>query len=99
MGKDKKRRDPSKAAALAAKKEAKAEKSALKRMAKQNSSAADEEENIDDVLSSMLKQVDVVEYEVLDDFPSPPRGNFTWTVCPTNGMFYMVSVILHFVNK
>lgn len=93
MGKDKKKRDPSKAAALAAKKEAKAEKSAMKRMAKQNSSAADEEENIDDVLSSMMKQVDVVEYEVLDDFPTPPRGNFTWTVCPINGMFYMVSVL------
>jgi hypothetical protein len=33
------------------------------------------------------------ELEVLGDgeFPSPPRGNFTWTLCPSNGMFYMVS--------
>jgi hypothetical protein len=27
-----------------------------------------------------------------DPFPRPPRGNFTWTLCPSNGMFYMVSV-------
>lgn len=94
MGKDKKKRDPSKAAALAAKKEAKAEKSALKRMAKQNSNAgsADGEENIDSILSSMMRQVEVSEYEPLDAFPSPPRGNFTLTLCPTNGMLYMVRV-------
>ena len=94
MGKDKKKRDPSKAAALAAKKEAKAEKSALKRMAKQNSSdAANNDgggEDIDTILTSMMRQVEVVEYEQLDAFPNPPRGNFTWTLCPANGMFYMV---------
>jgi hypothetical protein len=99
MAKDKKKRDPSKAAALAAKKEAKAEKSAIKRLAKQNSnanSAADSGggEDIDTILSSMMRQVDVVEYEQLGDFPSPPRGNFTWTLCPTNGMFYMVSLLV-----
>ncbi len=100
MAKDKKKRDPSKAAALAAKKEAKAEKSAIKRLAKQNSNAdsvaaADGGgEDIDTILSSMMRQVDVVEYELLDDFPSPPRGNFTWTLCPTNGMFYMVSLLM-----
>lgn len=91
MGKDKKKRDPSKAAALAAKKEAKAEKSALKRLAKQNSSEGDGgSEDIDIMLSSMMRDVQVVEYEVLDDFPTPPRGNFTLTACPTNKMFYMV---------
>lgn len=90
MGKDKKKRDPSKAAALAAKKEAKAEKSALKRMAKQNSSDVANDEDIDTILTSMMRQVEVVEYEQLDTFPSPPRGNFTLTLCPVNGMFYMV---------
>ena len=90
MGKDKKKRDPSKAAALAAKKEAKAEKSALKRMAKQNSSDVANDEDIDTILTSMMRQVEVVEYEQLDMFPSPPRGNFTLTLCPVNGMFYMV---------
>lgn len=100
MAKEKKKRDPSKAAVLAAKKEAKAEKSAIKRLAKQNSnanSAADSgggAEDIDTILSSMMRQVEVVEYEQLDDFPSPPRGNFTWTLCPTNGMFYMVSLLV-----
>jgi hypothetical protein len=96
MGKDKKKRDPSKAAALAAKKEAKAEKSALKRMTKQSSSAGDDEaagEDIDAMLSSMMRQVEMVEYEHLSEFPSPPRGNFTWTLCGTNGMFYMVRFI------
>lgn len=99
MGKDKKKsRDPSKQAALAAKKEAKAEKAALKRMAKSNSSVsrgvdekADDANDIDAVLSSMMREVNVVEYETVEDFPTPPRGNFTWTLCPLNGMFYMVS--------
>jgi hypothetical protein len=101
MGKDKKKsRDPSKQAALAAKKEAKAEKAALKRMAKSNSSVsrgddekADDANDIDAVLSSMMREVNVVEYETVEDFPTPPRGNFTWTLCPLNGMFYMVSAV------
>jgi hypothetical protein len=37
------------------------------------------------------------ELVVIDDpFPRPPRGNFTWTLCPSNGMFYMVSVLPSF---
>lgn len=100
MGKDKKKsRDPSKQAALAAKKEAKAEKAALKRMTKQNNNpaggadcaVADGSEDIDAIVS-MMREVQVVEYESLEAFPVPPRGNFTWNLCPTNGMFYMVRV-------
>ncbi|KAL3802610.1 hypothetical protein HJC23_011934 [Cyclotella cryptica] len=93
MGKDKKKsRDPSKQAALAAKKEAKAEKAALKRITKQNSNVGgvDGEGSEDiDAIVSMMREVNVVEYESLEEFPLPPRGNFTWTLSPTNGMFYM----------
>ena len=120
--KDKKKKankDPLKKAALAAKKEAKADKAALKRIqkeqdrinaislndddvnndgkrskkgSKQSSSAR--ENDIDSILNeyrSQTKELLASEVEVIDSFPNPPRGNFTWTLCPTNGMFYMVS--------
>ena len=40
-------------------------------------------------------ELTTAELVVIDDpFPRPPRGNFTWTLCPSNGMFYMVSRLL-----
>ena len=121
--KDKKKKankDPLKKAALAAKKEAKADKAALKRIQKEqdrinaislndddvndgskhSSSKKGSKQNsgdndIDSILNeyrSQTKELSTSEVEVIDtQFPNPPRGNFTWTLCPTNGMFYMVS--------
>jgi len=123
--KDKKKKankDPLKKAALAAKKEAKADKAALKRIQKEQdrinaislndddvndgskrSSSSKKKGNkqsggdndIDSILNeyrSQTKELSTSEVEVIDTpFPNPPRGNFTWTLCPTNGMFYMVS--------
>ena len=119
--KDKKKKankDPLKKAALAAKKEAKADKAALKRIQKEQdrlnsislndssssssskkvnkqSSSSGEDNDIDSILNeyrSQTKELLASEVEVIDtQFPNPPRGNFTWTLCPTNGMFYMVS--------
>lgn len=117
MGKkDKKSRDPLKKAALAAKKEAKADKAALKRLQKeqdrlnslsiQDSDHHDgkqhqqqpQEESLDSILASFRQRTEELETAVLEPidtpFPSPPRGNFTFTLCPTNGLFYMVSVVL-----
>mmetsp|Transcript_18589 Transcript_18589/g.38923 ORF Transcript_18589/g.38923 Transcript_18589/m.38923 type:complete len:838 (+) Transcript_18589:28-2541(+) len=116
MGKKdkKKTRDPEKKAALAAKKDAKADKAALKRLAREQDrlsslSIHDDDredakaiasnsrngggEDIDSILESFrnrTKELTSAELEVIDTpFPSPPRGNFTWTLCPTNGLFYM----------
>ena len=121
--KDKKKKankDPLKKAALAAKKEAKADKAALKRIQKEQDrlnaiSLNDDDDvndgkrsgsskkgnkqsgggnDIDSILNeyrSQTKELSTSEVEVIDSFPNPPRGNFTWTLCPTNGMFYMVS--------
>lgn len=120
MGKkDKKKKDPEKKAALAAKKEAKADKAALKRLQKeqnrlnslsiQDSDRDDgnntkrqkqpqEEESLDSILESFRQRTKELEMAVLEPidakFPSPPRGNFTLTLCPTNGLFYMVSVYM-----
>lgn len=114
MGKkDKKNKDPEKKAALAAKKEAKADKAALKRLQKeqdrlnslsiQDSDRDDgnqkqpQEESLDSILESFRQRTKELETAVLEPidtpFPSPPRGNFTFTLCPTNGLFYMVSII------
>ena len=110
MGKkDKKKKDPEKKAALAAKKEAKADKAALKRLQKeqdrlnslniQDSDRDDgnkksQEESLDSILESFRQRTKELEMAVLAPidaaFPSPPRGNFTLTLCPTNGLFYMV---------
>ena len=126
--KDKKKKankDPLKKAALAAKKEAKADKAALKRLQKEQDrinaiSLNDDDVNdgkrssskkgnkqsggnndIDSILNeyrSQTKELSTSEVEVIDtSFPNPPRGNFTWTLCPTNGMFYMVSKMSSFV--
>ena len=125
--KDKKKKankDPLKKAALAAKKEAKADKAALKRIqkeqdrinaislndddvndgkrsSKKGSKQSGGENDIDSILNeyrSQTKELSTSEIEVIDTaFPNPPRGNFTWTLCPTNGMFYMVSKMSSFV--
>ena len=110
----KKSRDPEKKAALAAKKEAKADKAALKRLAKEQDRLSslslhesDREdvtdvktgvaagarsdqslnENIDSLLESYrnkTKELAAAEFEPIEGvFPSPPRGNFTWTLCPS----------------
>ena len=54
-------------------------------------------DDLDSLLESYrnrTKELETAELEVLDTpFPSPPRGNFTWTLCPSNGMFYMVSSV------
>ncbi len=114
MGKkDKKKKDPEKKAALAAKKEAKADKAALKRLQKeqdrlnslsiQDSDRDDgkkqkqpQEESLDSILESFRRRTKELETAVLEPidgaFPNPPRGNFTLTLCPTNGLFYMVSI-------
>lgn len=128
MGKkDKKSRDPEKKAALAAKKEAKADKAALKRLQKEQdrvnslsihesdhhdndssnncrndcsnkhpSQQQKQEESLDSILASFRQRTKELETAVLEQidtpFPSPPRGNFTFTLCPSNGLFYMVSV-------
>ena len=114
MGKkDKKKKDPEKKAALAAKKEAKADKAAVKRLQKeqdrlnslsiQDSDRDDgkpqkpQEESLDSILASFrqrTKELETAVQEPIDTpFPCPPRGNFTLTLCPTNGLFYMVSVM------
>jgi len=126
--KKKKGKDPLKKAALAAKKDAKADKAALKRMQKESdrlnslsihdSDHSDDDDNgkhpsakekggggggkksgaaafddLDSILESYrnrTKELTTAELETLDTpFPSPPRGNFTWTLCPTNGLFFM----------
>ena len=118
MGKrDKKKKDPEKKAALAAKKEAKADKAALKRLQKeqdrlnslsiqdsdrddgggnkQTQQQQSQEESLDSILESFRQRTKKLETAVLEPidtaFPSPPRGNFTFTLCPANGLFYMVS--------
>ena len=117
--KDKKKKsnkDPEKKAALAAKKEAKADKASLKRLQKEKDrlnslSLHDSDRDVNDgkggddldaILESYrnrTKELSTAEFEVVDTpFPCPPRGNFTWTLCPANGMFYMVSfmvLVLH----
>lgn len=41
---------------------------------------------------SKTRELEAVELEPLEDppFPTPPRGNSTWTLCPSDGTFYMV---------
>ena len=111
MGKkDKKKKDPEKKAALAAKKEAKADKAALKRLKKEQDrlnslsiqdsdrdvDGKPQEESLDSILENFRQRTKELETAVLEpietSFPSPPRGNFTLTLCPTNGLFYMVSI-------
>ena len=127
MGKrDKKKKDPEKKAALAAKKEAKADKAALKRLQKeqdrlnslsiQDSDRDDgggkkqkqqqqqsQEESLDSILESFRQRTKELETAVLEPidtaFPSPPRGNFTFTLCPTNGLFYMVSTCITHMSE
>lgn len=120
--KDKKKKDPLKKAALAAKKEAKADKAALKRMQKEQDRlsslsirdddhadgdgkgggkngkrAGDAADDLDSLLESYrnrTSELSAFELEALDTpFPRPPRGNFTLTLCPSNGMFYMVRLL------
>ena len=127
--KDKKKKsnkDPEKKAALAAKKEAKADKASLKRLQKEKDrlnslSLHDSDHDVDDgnrkgssggkgggddldaILESYrnrTKELSTAEFEVVDTpFPCPPRGNFTWTLCPANGMFYMVSFMVVLVLR
>ena len=125
MGKkDKKKKDPEKKAALSAKKEAKADKAAIKRLQKeqdrlnslsiQDSDRDDvidgkqqqqqqqpQEESLDSILASFRQRTKELETAVLEPidtpFPSPPRGNFTLTLCPTNGLFYMVSINIYII--
>jgi len=116
MGKkDKKKKDPEKKAALAAKKEAKADKAAVKRLQKEQdrlnslsiqdsdrdpptTTTSSQEESLDSILASFRQRTKELETAVLEPidtpFPSPPRGNFTFTLCPTNGLFYMVSMCM-----
>ncbi len=144
--KKKKSKDPLKKAALAAKKEAKADKAALKRIQKEQDrlnslSIRDDDraddghhaaggggggggggkkskgskkgdtttaaDDLDDILASYRNrsaELNAVELQVLgrngdaSPFPNPPRGNFTWTLCPGNGMFYMVSSCVWCMN-
>ncbi|KAL3821839.1 hypothetical protein ACHAXA_002592 [Cyclostephanos tholiformis] len=113
---DKKKRakDPLKRAALAAKRDAKADKAALRRLQKgggasgENASDDDDDEKChrrrdtegrgdDDDWDAILesrrrrtRELVTPELSSIDEpFPRPPRGNFTWTLCPSNGMFYM----------
>ena len=114
MGKrDKKKKDPLKKASLAAKKEAKADKAALKRLhreqdrlkslninesdhadydaadngGKKKKAASDDLDSILESYRNRTKELNAVELVNLDTvFPCPPRGNFTWTLCPTNNM-------------
>lgn len=118
--KKKKAKDPLKKAAVAARKEAKADKAALKRLAREQDrlnslsirdddggdgaacdgragrKAAAATDDLDALLESYrarTRELNTAVMESLDGpFPSPPRGNFTLTLCPPNGMFYMVSV-------
>ena len=62
---------------------------------KGSSSGGKGKDDLDAILESYrnrTKELSTAEFEVVDTpFPCPPRGNFTWTLCPANGMFYMVS--------
>ena len=98
MGKkDKKKKDPLKKAALAAKKEAKADKAASKRLRKEQErqggdAAGTPATDLDAVLAAYRERTTTLAAATLEPldtaFPFPPRGNFTWTLA--NGMFYMV---------
>ncbi|KAL9185020.1 hypothetical protein ACHAXT_002797 [Thalassiosira profunda] len=115
--KKKKAKDPLKKAALAAKKEAKADKAALKRLQREQDrlsslsvhdddhddgadgrgkkggkgkSAPDDLDALLESYKNQTRELTAVELEAIaTPFPCPPRGNFTWTLCPSNGMFYM----------
>jgi hypothetical protein len=110
--KKKKAKDPLKKAALAAKKDAKADRAALRRLQKEgaaedandddecdrrrdhaaNSGGGDDWDAILESYRSRTRELTTAELTTIDDpFPRPPRANFTWTLCPSNGMFYMVS--------
>ena len=93
--KKKKNRDPEKKAAQQAKKEAKADKKAQKRLQKQQTQQQNEQqdENVDEILESFRRQTlelttTVVEELDQEEFPFPPRGNFTLT-STTNGDMYL----------
>ena len=102
MGKkDKKKKDPEKKAAIAAKKEAKAEKAALKRLKKEleKEGTAEDKDDFDAILSSFQKKTDINNIEApiiesLNDldsenpFPSS-RANFTLSYAPTSGDLYL----------
>ena len=96
-GKKKKAKDPLKKAALAAKKEAKADKAASKRLRKEQErqggdAAGTPATDLDAVLAAYRERTTTLAAATLEPldtaFPFPPRGNFTWTLA--NGMFYMV---------
>lgn len=96
--KKKKAKDPLKKAALAAKKDAKADRAALRRLQKEgaaedaNDDGGDDWDAILESYRSRTRELTTAELTTIDDpFPRPPRANFTWTLCPSNGMFYMVS--------
>lgn len=101
MGKkDKKKKDPEKKAAIAAKKEAKAEKAALKRLkkeaGKEGASELNEEDDFDSILAtySQKKKNDITHpvIETLDnpEHPFPlTRANFSFTYAPTSGEIYL----------
>ncbi|KAL3777575.1 hypothetical protein ACHAW5_008594 [Stephanodiscus triporus] len=104
--KKKKAKDPLKKAALAAKKDAKADRAALRRLQKEGAaedandydecarrredSGGDDWDAILESYRSRTRELTTAELTTIDDpFPRPPRANFTWTLCPPNGMFYM----------
>jgi hypothetical protein len=114
--KKKKAKDPLKKAALAAKRDAKAGRVALRRLHRGGGGSADDASDDDDyedekshrrrgagdgdddwdaILESRRRRtrgLTAAELSPIEDpFPRPPRGNFTCTLCPSNGMFYMVS--------
>lgn len=113
--KKKKAKDPLKKAALAAKRDAKADRVALRRLHREGGGSAEDasedddekshrrrgagdgdgDEDWDAILESRRRRtggLTAAELSPIEDpFPRPPRGNFTWTLCPSNGMLYMVS--------
>lgn len=92
MGKGKKK-DDDKKAALQARKEAKLDKAAQKRLKKEQGSLEGDDENIDDLLDHYRKrdvEVSTTVLETLPGFP-PPRGNASLThVEDKNGYLYVL---------
>ena len=106
MGKkDKKKKDPEKKAAIAAKKEAKAEKAALKRLKKElgkeaatGTAQSKEEEDFDSILAS-YSQTNKNNQECTNPTVQPltdpnhpfpsTRANFSFTYAPTTGEMYL----------
>ena len=92
MGKSKKK-DDDKKAALQARKEAKLDKAAQKRLKKEQGSLEGDDENLDDLLDQYRKrdvEVNTTVLETLPGFP-PPRGNASLThVEDKNGYLYVL---------